>query len=463
MPHDNATAPGSAPTPPPAGQRPTWIRYEMVAMLFIASTLNYADRATLSIAGAPISQQYHLDAVAMGYVFSAFGWAYVIGQLPGGWLLDRFGSKLVYGLSLLTWSVFTFLQGFLGFFSAASVVIGLFVLRFLLGLAEAPSFPANGRIVAAWFPKTERGTASALFNSAQYFALVIFSPIMGWIVHHWGWQEVFWIMGGLGILFTVVWFRRVFSPHQHPRINAAEFEHIQSGGGLVHLDQRSSTQSPAPKPQWSHIKALLGRRMLLGIYIGQYCITTLTYFFLTWFPVYLMQERGMSILKAGALASLPALSGFIGGVLGGVVSDHLLRRGSSLTLARKVPIVLGMLMSCSMIFCMGVKSEVVVVLLMSLAFFGKGFGALGWAVVSDTSPEEIAGLSGALFNTFGNIAGITTPIVIGYIVQTTGSFNGALVFVGANAALAIVSYLFLVGKIERVVLAPSSSPQPTAT
>ena len=455
------STPGSAPTPHPGAKppRPTWIRYEMVAMLFIATTLNYADRATLSIAGSPISETYGLDPVAMGFVFSAFGWAYVIGQLPGGWLLDRYGSKRVYGVSLLVWSFFTFLQGFLGYFQAGTVLVGLFVLRFLLGLAEAPSFPANGRIVAAWFPATERGTASALFNSAQYFALVIFSPIMGWIVHTWGWQEVFWFMGGLGILFTFVWFRRVHSPHQHPRINAAEFAYIEAGGGLVQLD-RDPKKSKAAKPQWSQIKALLSRRMLLGIYVGQYCITTLTYFFLTWFPVYLVKERGMSILKAGVMASLPALCGFLGGVLGGLASDLLLRKGYSLTVARKVPIVIGMLLSCSMVFCMKVESEVIVVTLMSLAFFGKGFGALGWAVVSDTSPKEIAGLSGALFNTFGNLAGITTPIVIGYILQTTGSFNGALVFVGANAALAIFSYLVFVGKIERVVLPPSPAPTP---
>lgn len=423
-------------------------------MLFVVTTLNYADRATLSIASTPISQQYQLDPVAMGYVFSAFGWAYVLGQLPGGWLLDRFGSKRIYGLSLLTWSLFTFLQGFLGYFNAIVVLVGLFALRFLLGLAEAPSFPANGRIVAAWFPAAERGTASALFNSAQYFAVVIFSPIMGWIVHTWGWEHIFWFMGGLGFILTAAWFRWVHSPHQHPRINQAEFTHIQSGGGLVHLDG-TTPQATAAKPQWSQVGLLLRRRMLLGIYLGQYCITTLTYFFLTWFPVYLIKDRGMSILKAGAIASLPALCGFFGGVLGGIISDFLLRKGCSLTVARKVPIVTGMLLSCSMVLCVSVESEIVVVVLMSLAFFGKGFGALGWAVVSDTSPKEIAGLSGALFNTFGNVAGITTPIIIGYIVQSTGSFNGALAFVGANAALAIFSYLVLVGKIERVVLAPA--------
>lgn len=431
----------------------TRVRYGVVVMLFLASTVNYADRATLSIAGTPIARELGLDPVAMGYVFSAFGWAYVVGQLPGGWLLDRFGSKLIYGLSLLTWSVFTLLQGFVGQLgmSTAAVVIVLFLLRFFLGLAEAPSFPANGRIVAAWFPTTERGTASAIFNSSQYFALVIFSPIMGSIIHQFGWPHVFWFMGALGIGLAVVWFRVIHSPKQHPRISQAELDHIQQGGGLISLDQgKGAKASQAPK--WAYLGELLRNRMLLGIYLGQYCITTLTYFFLTWFPVYLVKERGMSILKAGFVASLPALCGFAGGVLGGICSDYLVRSGRSLTFARKMPIVLGMLLSSSMVLCNYLSSEVLVVVIMALAFFGKGFGALGWAVVSDTSPKEIAGLSGGLFNTFGNIAAITTPIVIGYIVKGTGSFNGALVFVGLNAIGAIVSYLALVGEIKRVEL-----------
>ena len=192
--------------------------------------------------------------------------------------------------------------------------------------------------------------------------------------------------------------------------------------------------------------------MLLGIYLGQYAITTLTYFFITWFPTYLIKERNMTVLKAGFVASLPAIAGFLGGILGGLISDRMLKAGYSLSTARKTPIVTGMLLSMSMIACNYASSNTVVIAVMSLAFFGKGIGALGWAVVSDTAPVQAGGLSGALFNTFGNIAGITTPIVIGYILSATGSFNGALLFVGANALLAIFCYLFLVGEIRRVQL-----------
>jgi len=182
------------------GAKRSHVRYLIVFMLFFVTTINYADRATLSIAGTLIARDLRLDPVGMGYVFSAFGWAYVVAQLPGGWLLDRFGSKYVYALSLFSWSLFTLLQGFVGFLAGALAVAVLFTLRFLLGLAESPAFPANSRIVAAWFPASERGTAAAIFNSAQFFALVLFSPIMGWISHALGWKPVFWFMGAVGVV-----------------------------------------------------------------------------------------------------------------------------------------------------------------------------------------------------------------------------------------------------------------------
>jgi ACS family glucarate transporter-like MFS transporter len=430
-------------------------RWGILAILFIVTTLNYADRATISIAGPEIKKALGLSPVEMGYIFSAFAWSYVLAQLPGGWLLDRFGSKITYFLSIFLWSVFTLLQGTVGFLAGGAAVATLFALRLLVGAAEAPSFPGNSRITSAWFPSHERGLAAAIFNSAQYFATVLFAPIMGWLVHSHGWQSVFYFMGALGIVIAFVWLKTIYGPKQHPSISASELRYLEEGGALVDIDRGKAAAKPTQVRTWACIKELLGNRMLLGVYIGQYCITTLTYFFLTWFPVYLVQERGMTILKAGFVASLPAIAGFLGGISGGWLSDRLARRGYSLSISRKTPIVIGMLMSMSMIACNYIRADMLVVAVMSLAFFGKGVGALGWAVVSDTSPKEAGGLSGGLFNTFGNTAGITTPIVIGYIVQGTGSFAGALVFVGANAAMAIASYLFIVGDIKRVKLEKS--------
>lgn len=425
------------------------VRYLIVFMLFAATTVNYADRASLSIVGPAMQQQLHIAPITLGYIFSAFGWAYVIAQLPGGWLLDRFGSRAVYAGSILLWSVFTLLQGAVGFLAGGLLVATLFALRLLVGFAEAPAFPGNSRIVAAWFPGGERATAAAIFNSGQYSATVIFAPIMGWLTHRFGWQSVFVFLGGAGILLFITWLMTVYAPNRHPRVGPAELDYIAAGGGLIDMDQGRGTSQPI---RWQHVKQLLSRRMLIGIYIGQYCVNALTYFFLTWFPVYLVEQRGMSILKAGIVIMLPAICGFVGGVLGGVLSDWLLRRGTSLSLARKIPIVAGMLLAISMILCNFVQANWVVVLIMSLALFGKGVGSLGWAVVADTAPKETMGLYGGLFNIFGNMGAITTPIVIGYIVAVTGSFAGALVYVGANALLAVIGYTVIAGRFARVHL-----------
>ncbi|MEV4781741.1 MFS transporter [Burkholderia sp. LMU1-1-1.1] len=427
----------------------TRVRWLILAILFAVTTINYADRATIAIAGPELKKLLGLSPVQMGYVFSAFAWSYVLAQLPGGWLLDRFGTKITYFFSIFMWSLFTLLMGTVGFLTGAAALTALFCLRLAVGASEAPSFPGNSRLASSWFPTAERGTAAAIFNSAQYFATVLFGPLMGWLVHTHGWESVFYVMGGLGILMSFIWLKMVYGPKDHPRINAAELAYIKEGGALIDLESKDKAVATTKLDTGSAIRQLLGNRMLLGVYIGQYCINTLTYFFLTWFPVYLVTERHMTILKAGFVAALPAVAGFLGGVLGGVISDRLIKRGFSLSVARKTPIVCGLLLAMSMIICNYVETDWLVITVMSLAFFGKGIGALGWAVVADTSPKEAGGLSGALFNTFGNTAGITTPIVIGYILQQTGSFAGALVFVGANAAVAILCYVLMVGEIKR--------------
>ncbi|MDR5734504.1 MFS transporter [Caballeronia sp. LZ025] len=434
----------------------TKVRYVILLLIFAITTFNYADRATLSVTGAAMRAEFGFDAIRMGYIFSAFSWAYVLSQVPAGWLLDRFGARRVYAASIFLWSLFTLLQSAIGLLGgAAAAVTALFVLRFMMGAAEAPAFPANAKVVASWFPTKERGTASAIFNSAQYFAAVVFTPLMAWLTHAFGWHHVYIVMGVAGLMLAIVWLSVMKNPADHPRVNRNELEYIEQGGGLVRGHQRERGSGSADKGSpvgWPVVKQLLTNRMLLGVYLAQYCINVLTYFFLTWFPIYLVQARHMTILQAGLVASLPAICGFTGGVLGGVLSDSLIRRGHSLTVARKAPIVGGMLLSSCIIGCNYVNTDWIVVALMSLAFFGKGIGALGWAVVADTSPKEAIGLSGSIFNMFGNVAGIVTPIVIGYLVATTGSFNGALAFVGVNALITVFSYLVIVKKIERVQL-----------
>jgi ACS family glucarate transporter-like MFS transporter len=435
--------------------RQTRVRYLILAVLFAVSCFSFGDRVALSLAGAAMGQAIHPTPVRMGYLFSAFSWAYVLGQLPSGGLLDRFGSRRVYGIAIILWSICAFLTGFAGYLTAGAAFTEIFILRLFSGLAQAPVFPGNGRIVASWFPTMERGRASAIFNSSQYFALLIFAPIFGWIIHRYGWQSCFWFMGLVGFALSLIWFTNIYSVKEHPRISPVEIAAIECGGGLVNTDRRNLTNSGNNTLTWATVKMLLSHRMLVGIYIGQYCITTLTWFFLTWFPVYLAQARHMSILNVGFAAAVPGLCGGFGGILGGVLSDKLLHSGHSLSFARKAPIMAGMALSMTMIACNYAQAQSIMLLFMSVSFFGKGVGALGWTVVSDTSPKGMVGMNGALFNLIGNIAGITTPIIIGYLVQKTGSFNDVLIFVSLTALCAIVSYGPIVGEIKRLDLIAS--------
>lgn len=438
---------------PAVTARRTHVRYLMVAILFIVAMLNNADRAILSITGTEIQSSLGMNSITLGYLFASFAWAYMLAQLPGGWLIDRFGSKRVYGASIFIWSLFTLLQGFVPILGVGASVVALFVLRIAVGLAEGPTYPNNSRVVSAWFPSSERGTASAIFNSGQYAAAVVFTPLMGWLTHAHGWASAYIVMGVIGIVIALGWMAWFHFPSRHPRVNQAEIEYIREGGGIVDMDSQPRQLQGKRLNTFACLKELLGNRMLLGIYIGQFGITTIVYFFLTWFPIYLIKGLNMPIMNAGFIAAIPAVFGFLGGLLGGVCSDWLLRRGYSVTFSRKSVIVVGMLLSMSVVLCNWAGgSQTLVVLFMTLAFFGKGLGSLGWTVVADTSPKEAAGLAGGLFNTFANAAGITTPIVIGYLVQETGSFEWALIFVAANALLTILSFLFIVGPIKRVEL-----------
>ncbi|MDR5815210.1 MFS transporter [Caballeronia sp. LZ033] len=429
----------------------TSVRYAVLAMLVIASAVNLGDRANLSITGSAMSADLGIGPVALGYVFSAFAWAYVLAQLPAGWLLDRFDSIKVYGISLVLWSLCTVAQGFLGTLSTAAAIAGLFVLRFLLGLVESPVSPANSHIVAAWFPVRERGLATSIYNSAQYIAVVVFVPLMGFLVHKAGWPSVFWIMGALGLVLAMVWFKVMHQPQAHPRANAAELDYLRKGGANLGTNGKKALETGSV--DLGAVRFFLKSRLMLGVYLSQYCLTSLQYFFITWFPIYLVKGRGMNIVEVGFLATLPAMAGFIGGIAGGYLSDSLLRRGLDVSLARKTPFVIGMLLASSLVLCNFVASPYTVVALMSLAIFGKGLAAVNWAVVSDTAPPHLVGLAGGLFNLFGSISGIVTPIVIGYALQLTGSFTGAMYFVAAHGLIGAITYLFITGKIRRLEVA----------
>ena len=434
-------------------------RYRFVALVMILSvlTLSTADRAAISVAGVGMQEALNLNKTAMGILMSAFSWAYALGQVPSGVIGDKIGSKKTIAIGVTLWSLATFVMGFSGWFFFSFGL--LIVLRIALGTFETPVGPCSGRIIAAWFPSSERGVAGAIFNSAQYVSLAIFTPFMGWLAFKYGWEFVYLIMGALGIIFVVLWQRLFYVPRKHPKANQAEIDYIREGGGLVDLDANIGSSdvsdSKAVKKdtfKWSDVGQLFKSRMLVGIFIAQYCVTAITWFYMTWFPNYLVTARHFSILKAGFIASIPAICGCVGGLSSGFVSDSIFKKTGSISIARKIPITIGFLLSSSIIICNYTDSNTIVIALMSLAFFGKGFGNLGWTVIGDTAPKKIVGITGGVFNGIGNLAGIVIPIIIGYIVDKSGSFNGALLFVGLHGIVAILSYWLIVGKIQRLEL-----------
>lgn len=426
-------------------------RYLVLSLIFIITAINYADRSSLSITGSSISAELRFSTVQLGYIFSAFSWAYVLGQLPGGVLLDRFGARRIYALSLALWTVVTAAISLVGLITTPVLVAVtiVFALRLLLGVFESPAFPVNARVANTWFPTAERGRATAVFNSAQYFATALFAPVMGWITHELGWRWVFVMLGVLGLTLAVGWSRWMDSPRHHRRVTPAELDTMTTGGALVDLDEACTRAEQRVPLDRRTIAKIFSTRPLWGVYISRYAVNALTYFFITWFPVYLVEGRGLALLEVGFVAALPALCGFAGGLAGGFVSDALLRRGASLTAARKIPSVTGMALATSFALCSLTDSSALIVAIMTLAFFGKGLGALGWAITTDIAPPQATSFVGSTMNAFGNAAGIVTPIVIGYTVQATGSFDTALWFVAAHGVLALIGFAVM-GKIKRI-------------
>lgn len=427
-----------------SSEKRTNIRYIVLVFLFVATVFNYADRATLSVAAPFMSKELNFDPTMMGWAFSAFGFSYVIMQIPGGWFLDKFGSRLVYGIALIIWSIFTLFQGSIYLF--ASPLIALIILRLFMGAVEAPAFPANSRLSVQWFPNNERAFVTSVYSTAQYVSLGLITPVMTFILHTWSWHYVFFYIGGVGVILGAIWLWYIRDPIQHKSVNRAEIDYIRQGGGAPEL----GSEKKKTKITLAQLKKVCVNRMMIGVYIGQFCLTSITWFFLTWFPTYLYQAKGMSIIKVGIVAAIPALAGFAGGLIGGLFSDYLLRKGYSLTIARKLPIICGMLLSCTIITANYTASDVIVIAAMSIAFFSKGFGNLGWCVLSDTSPKEVLGVAGGVFNMCGNFASIVTPLVIGLILSATNSFDLAILYVGSMGLVGLIAYIFIVGPLNRL-------------
>jgi ACS family D-galactonate transporter-like MFS transporter len=402
--------------------RATKVRMAILALVTAGTMINYLDRTVISVAAPLMTKELGFNAAIMGVVFSAFSWTYAAAQIPGGIFLDRMGARLTYFLSVTLWSTFTLLQGF-------TMGLGsLLAFRLGLGVAEAPCFPCNSRILSTWFPQAERARATSVYSVGQYFGLAFLSPVLFVIAGSLGWRALFLIVGAIGVAFGLVWLLTYREPAESKIVNRAELDHIE----------------------WKHIRFLMSQRQIVGASIGQFAGNSTMVFFLTWFPTYLATERHMAWLKVGFYAVLPFIAASAGVIVGGQVSDWLLRKTGSASLARKAPIIAGLLLASTIVAANFLDDNRLVIAVLSVAFFGQGMVNLGWTLITDVAPKALMGLTGGVFNLCANLAGIVTPLVVGFIVAATGSFFYALAFIAVIALIGALSYIFVVGEVRRV-------------
>nr|WP_106783029.1 MFS transporter [Lysinibacillus timonensis] len=428
-------------------EKRTNIRFVILFIIFFITVLSFADRTAISIAGDAISNDFAINHITLGYIFSAFGWTYAIGQIPGGLLVDKFGPKKVYTVLTFVWAFLLIVHSIIDLVPVFMMVSVFIVLRAIVGVISAPMFSINSRVVAEWFPTTERAMATSVYTSAQYLSIIIFAPLIGVLSTTIGWQYVFLIIGCVMLLLSLFWMSYFDLPRQHKRINESERNYIQ---GKPHL--------PANTPQekiifdQNPIAQLLKNRMTFGIYFGQYCSAVTSYFFMTWFPIFLIEEKGLTVAEAGFYTIFPAIGGFIGSLMGGAISDKFVQKGYTLTFSRKFPIIVGLFISSTVFFSIFIDSVVLVIVMMSLVLWGRGFSGLGWTLITETVPKRFIGINSGIFNTFSNFAGITTPIIIGILFEWTDSFFYPLLFVSIHCILAIISYGWIVSDLKELKL-----------
>lgn len=422
--------------------KPTKIRYQILFLIFVNVVINYMDRSNLAVAASEISKEFEFTSVQMGLIFSAFSWTYLMFQIPGGIMVKRYSPRVLYAFSLITWSVATVFQGF------ARGFVTLFGLRMATGVFEAPAFPINNRVVSNWFPDNERASAIAIYTSGQFLGLAFLMPVLSKVQFYVGWKGLFVVTGLVGIIWGIVWYIFYRDPEKHKRVNEAELELIEKGGGM--LDKQVAREnSTGKKFKWTDLKEVLSHRKLWGIYIGQFAVNSTLWFFLTWFPKYLVDYRGMDFIKSGYWASVPYLAAFAGVLSSGFLSDYLITKGVSAAKARKRPIIIGLLVSVLILGANYVDSPALIILFMSLSFFGVGFASITWIFVSTLAPKHLIDITGGVFNFIGQLSGIIVPIVIGFLASG-GNFAPALVFVALMGLAGACSYLFLVGNVERI-------------
>ena len=409
------------------------MRWTMMFLGCAALAINYIDRANLAVAAPFIREELGIDAAMMGVILGAFFWTYASMQLPFGWFADKVGAKIALATAVTWWSVAT---AFTAIANSAASLIGW---RLLLGVGEAGAYPSGTKINMAWFPRSERGIAAAIFDSGSRIGSALSLPLVAWLIASFGWRMSFVVTGLLGIVWVAIWWAYYRDPENHPKVTPEQVAALQA--------ERAGTPAGAKVP-WA---SLFGYRTIWGMMIGFFCLNFVIYFFITWFPTYLIQARGFSLAQLGTLGLLPGLVAIPSGWLGGFTSDALYRRGWSLTAARKTCLVGGMLTSSVITLSVFAPNAYVALALFSIAYGSLAFTAASiWSLPADVapSPAHVASIGG-IQNFASNLAGIVTTTFTGVMLTITGgSFVVPLVVAGGFCILGAVVYLFVIEEIK---------------
>lgn len=419
------------------------VRWKIGFLMFVGIVINYMDRVNISHAIVLISTDMNLTPVQQGIIMSSFSWGYVFFMLMGGWLVDRYGPRTVNALACVAWSAFTamgaLVNGFLPFLLS----------RFLLGAGEAPIFPGNASVVKRWFPLQERGKATALFDVGSYVGAALVAPVIIIMMLSLGWRPSFLLFALIGLIWSIVWYAYYREPQEHEAVSRAEMTLIANGAG-------STTEEDFTTSIWE----LMRYRKIWGMALGFFCYNYLKNFFLTWFPSYLIAERGFSFMKVGFVALIPPICAIVAELLVGHLTDTLIKKGVSVTYARKIPLCIGMLLSSVIILATFTSSPVLTVALLSLSYASVISASTGiWAIPGDVAPSSRdTGKIGGIQNTFSNIAGIVAPIITGALFGMTGSFALPLIISGVLAILGAFSYWFIVGELKPLTAKAGLAP-----
>jgi ACS family glucarate transporter-like MFS transporter len=421
---------------PPAARR-SRARWLIVGLCFAGLTVNYVDRANLSVALPKMSKELGFGPGVEGLVLAAFFASYAICQLPVGHLVDRLGARIVFAFAGLWWSAFTAATALV---QSVAALIGF---RFALGLGEAGGYPASAKAVSEWFPVRERAFATSIYDSGARAGTALALPVVTALIAWLGWRASFAITGVLGLVWVVAWWLFYRSPQEHSMANEAEVEYIEQGGARA-----EAVQPSAEGLRW---RDLFRYRTVLGMMLGFFCLNYVIYFFITWFPSYLVDARGFDLLKLGVFGVLPALVAMPGGWIGGLVSDALVKRGKSLTVARKVPLVCGMALSSVIALAVVVPTAGEALALLSLCYASLTFAAASvWSLPADVAPtpRHVASIGG-IQNFASNLAGVLGATTTGVLIAATGgSYVAALVLSGGFSLLGAFAYLVIVGRVE---------------